>query len=101
MADKVLGTSSAMNQAATNFRNHVLDFDTKTQNLRTAVSDLQATWKGGGYDTFVSAMGTWDHHMNIISTDLTNLSDGVSKSDAVFQSVDADISKAFQPFVGF
>jgi uncharacterized protein YukE len=65
MADKVLGSSAAMNAAATSFRNHVLDFDTATANLSTAVAELQATWKGGGYDTFVTAMGKWDHHMKI------------------------------------
>ena len=100
MADKVLGTSSTMNATATKFHNNVTQFDTATTNLRSAVADLAATWKGAGYTAFVAAMGTWEQHMNIVSTDLTNLSDAVTKSDAVFQSVDSDISRAFAPFAG-
>jgi len=99
-ADKVLATSSAMTATATKFHNHVQSFDTATTNLKNAVDHLQQTWKGGGYDTFVAAMGKWDQHMNVVKVDLTNLSDAVSKSDAVYQSVDADIQKHFAPFAG-
>lgn len=101
MADKVLGTSQEMTAAATSFQNHVLEFDTATKTLQGAVTHLQETWCGGGYDSFVLAMGNWDKDMNIIKTDLTNLSDGVKKSDAVFTSVDDDIARAFAPFAGF
>ena len=99
--DQIVGTSSAMQQAATTFHGHVIDFDTATKNIQTAVVELANTWFGGGYDTFTSAMGKWDHDMNIVKTDLTNLADAVQKSDVVFQSVDQDIAKAFAPFAGF
>jgi len=99
--DQVLGTSSSMQSAATRFHGHVIDFDTATKNIQTAVTELANTWFGGGYDTFTGAMGHWDHHMNIVKTDLTNLADAVQKSDVVFQSVDQDIARAFQPFNGF
>ena len=99
--DQIMGTSSSMQSAANTFHGHVLDFDTATKNIQQAVVELQQTWFGQGYNTFASAMGKWDHDMNIVETDLTNLADAVQKSDAVFQSVDADISKAFQPFDGF
>jgi WXG100 family type VII secretion target len=96
--DQILGTSSTMQGAANNFHNHVLDFDQLTINLLNAVNDLANSWLGGGYDTFVAAWGTWDNHMAVVKTDLTNLSDAVQKSDVVFQDIDADIVKAFAPF---
>jgi WXG100 family type VII secretion target len=96
--DQIKGTSSAMQAAANSFHNHVTDFDQKTTNLNNAVIELANSWFGGGYDTFSLAWGNWDSHMTIIKTDLTNLSDGVQKSDVVFQSVDDDISRAFAPF---
>jgi WXG100 family type VII secretion target len=99
--DQILGTSSSMQSAANKFHGHVIDFDTATRNIQAAVTELQNTWFGGGYDTFTGAMGTWDHHMHIVKTDLTNLADAVQKSDVVFQSVDQDIAKAFKPFDGF
>jgi WXG100 family type VII secretion target len=99
--DQIQGTSSAMQGAADRFHGHVIDFDTATRNIQTAVADLAATWYGGGYNTFSGAMITWDGHMNIVKTDLTNLADAVQKSDVVFQSVDEDIARAFQPFNGF
>ena len=99
--DQVLGTSSAMQQTANRFHGHVIDFDTATRNIQTAVAELAATWFGSGYDTFTTAMGKWDHDMNIVKTDLTNLADAVQKSDVVFQSVDQDIANAFAPFAGF
>jgi WXG100 family type VII secretion target len=99
--DQIKGTSSAMQGAAKNFHQHVIDFDTATRNIQAAVTDLQNTWYGGGYQTFAGGMTSWDHHMNIIKTDLTNLADAVQKSDVVFQSVDQDIANAFKPFDGF
>ena|SRR5437667_8721239 len=99
--DQIQGTSSSMQSAANRFHGHVIDFDTATRNIQTAVAELAATWFGGGYDTFTGAMGTWDHHMTFVKTDLTNLADAVQKSDVVFQSVDQDIARAFQPFNGF
>ena len=99
--DQILGTSSDMQKAATTFHGHVIDFDTATRNIQNAVVELAATWFGGGYSAFTSAMGTWDSDMNIVSTDLTDLADAVQKSDVVFQSVDQDITKAFKPFEGF
>ena len=99
--DQILGTSSAMQAAATSFHNHVTDFDQKTTALQNAVTELANTWYGSGYTTFVAAMGTWDGHMTTIKTDLTDLSDAVQKSDVVFQSLDDDIAKAFAPFAGY
>ena len=77
---------------------HVLDFDTATRNLLQAVQELQATWSGGGYQTFTIAMDKWNGDMNIVGADLANLADTVQKCDVGFQSVDTDITKAFQPF---
>ena len=99
--DQVLGTSSTMQGAANRFHNHVIDFDTATKNIQTAVAELAATWFGRGYDTFTTAMVTWDGDMKLVGADLTNLADAVQKSDVVFQSVDADIARAFQPFADF
>lgn len=55
--DQILGTSSAMQAAATSFHNHVIDFDQKTTNLNNAVIELANSWFGGGYDTFSLAWG--------------------------------------------
>jgi WXG100 family type VII secretion target len=99
--DQILGTSSSMQGAANRFHTHVTDFDTATKNIQTAVADLANSWYGTGYTTFTAATLTWDGHMKLVGTDLTNLADAVQKSDVVFQSVDADISKAFKPFADF
>ena len=101
MADKVLGTSSTMNAAAKNFHDDALEFDASTTNLRNTANDLQATWKGSGYQAFVSALQRWEQDMKNVGADLTNLSDGVAKSSAVFQTVDEDIRNAFAPFADF
>ena len=98
----IFGTSSAMQAAANKFHGHVIDFDTATKNIQNAVVELKNSWYGDGYDTgFEPAMLTWDHHMNIIKTDLTNLAHAVQKSDVVMESVDKDIAKAFKPFANF
>jgi WXG100 family type VII secretion target len=96
--DQIQGTSSNMQAAATKFHDHVINFDTATRNIQLAVTELQNTWFGRGYDAFTLAMGTWDTHMGTVKTDLTNLAHAVQKSDVVFQSVDSDIAKTFAPF---
>jgi WXG100 family type VII secretion target len=100
--DQIQGTSSTMQGAANKFHQHVIDFDTATRNIQSAVTELSNSWYGAGYDTgFVPAMTQWDHDMNIVKTDLTSLAHAVQKSDVVFQAVDADIKKSFAPFAGF
>ena len=100
--DHIQGTSSTMQGAANKFHQHVIDFDTATRNIQTAVADLASSWYGDGYTNgFQPAMLKWDHDMGIVKTDLTNLADAVQKSDAVFQSVDQDIKGAFAPFAGY
>jgi WXG100 family type VII secretion target len=99
--DQIQGTSSTMQGAANKFHDHVTQFDTATRNIQTAVTDLANTWYGTGYTTFTSATLKWDGDMKLVGTDLTNLADAVQKSDVVFQSVDQDIAKAFQPFADF
>ncbi len=100
--DQIQGTSSAMQGAANKFHDHVINFDTATKNIQNAVIELQNSWYGDGYKQgFEPAMLTWDQHMAIVKTDLTNLADAVQRSDVVFESVDQDIATAFKPFVGF
>ena len=98
MADQVGAKSSDMQAAENNFRQRVQDFDTAAANIRTAVENLSQSWKGQGKAAFDQAMLKWDNDMKTIAQDLTSLSDAVSKTDAAFQSLDADISKAFSGF---
>ncbi len=98
MADTVGATSSAMTAAEDNFKNRLEEFDTATQNIKNAVSELASTWKGNGYQSFTSAMAKWETDMQTVGQDLQHLTDAVRQADASFQELDAAISKAFSGF---
>lgn len=98
MADTVGASSSAMSAAETNFKNRLQEFETATQNIKSAVNELASTWKGGGYQSFTSAMGKWDTDMQHVGQDLQSLTDAVRQADSAFQDLDANISKSFSGF---
>ncbi|GHO72400.1 hypothetical protein KSD_01710 [Ktedonobacter sp. SOSP1-85] len=98
MADTVGASSAAMQAAEANFKNRVQEFETATQNIRNAVNELASTWKGNGYQSFMSAMGKWDTDMSNVGQDLQHLSDAVRQADSGFQDLDAGIARSFAGF---
>ena len=100
MADTVGATSSAMSAAESNFNNKLQEFETATQNIRSAVSELASTWKGNGYQSFTSAMGKWETDMTTVGQDLQSLTTAVKQADSHFQELDANISQSFAGFGG-
>jgi WXG100 family type VII secretion target len=98
MKDQVRVTSPALEATAKKFQNDVEAFDASTTNLQNAVSNLEATWSGLGYDTFAAAMVKWDKDMKVLGVDLFNLAQGVEKSGVLMENVDQDIQRAFTPF---
>ena len=98
MSDQVGASSSAKAQAVNNFNTRLVEFEQASQHINTAVSELAHTWKGAGYQAFVSAMDKWRKDMESVSTDLQHLSEATSKSDEHFQNLDQQISRAFSGF---
>lgn len=98
MADLVGASSSEMQAAQNNFKQRVQEFEQASQNVQSAVSQLQSTWKGGGYQSFEQAMAKWNRDMQSISQDLQSLSDAVHQADNAFQDMDVQIAKAFSGF---
>ena len=98
MSDTVGASSSAMSAAEANFKNRLQEFDTATQNIKSAVDELASTWKGNGYQSFTNAMTKWDTDMQNVGQDLQHLTDAVHQADSHFQDLDANISKAFSGF---
>lgn len=98
MADQVGASSSEMQAAQNNFKQRVQEFEQASQNIKSAVSQLESTWKGGGFQAFQGAMGKWNQDMQSVGQDLQQLSDAVQKSDQAFQELDANISKTFSGF---
>jgi WXG100 family type VII secretion target len=98
MSDQVGASSSAMAQAVSDFNARVAEFEQASQRINTAVSNLASTWKGAGYQAFVSAMDKWRKDMEAVSTDLQQLSEATHKSNEAFQSLDQQIKQAFSGF---
>jgi WXG100 family type VII secretion target len=98
MADQVGASSGEMQAAENNFKQRVQEFEQASQNVQSAVSQLQSSWKGGGYQSFEQAMAKWKQDMTSVSQDLQALSDAVHQADAAFQDMDQQIAKAFRGF---
>ena len=97
-SDQVGASSSEMQAAENNFKQRVQEFEQASQNDQSAVSQLEATWKCGGFQSFQQAMAKWRSDMNSVSQDLQALSDAVHQADAAFQDMDAQIARAFNGF---
>jgi WXG100 family type VII secretion target len=98
MADRVGGSPQAMHDAVINFNNRYAEFVEGQQNISADVLNLQATWKGQGYDEFTEAMGTWNTDIGLVLQDLQSMSLGVQQSGEAIMQGDQNIARAFRRY---
>ena len=93
--DRVGASPATMAAAVANFNNRYNEFVAASQNITQDTLDLQASWKGAGYDSFTEAMGGWNKDITNVTTDLQSLSLTVNSSSNAIVETDQNISKAF------
>ena len=96
MADRVGGSPQAMRDAVTNFNNRYAEFVHAEQQISADTLELQATWKGNGYNEFSGAMGSWNTDIGLVLQDLQSMSLGVQQSGQAIENADFVIAKAFR-----
>jgi WXG100 family type VII secretion target len=98
VGDKVGASPSAMAAAVANFNTRYGEFTTASQNISADTLALQASWTGGGYNAFNTAMGSWNTDIGNVSLDLQKLSNAVNSASGVIMEVDANIARAFNGY---
>jgi WXG100 family type VII secretion target len=94
-SDRVGASPGAMAAAVTNFNTRYNEFVAASQNITQDTLNLQASWKGGGYNSFTEAMRGWNTDITNVTTDLQSISLAVNSSSEAIVQTDQNIARAF------
>ncbi|HLG78550.1 MAG TPA: WXG100 family type VII secretion target [Ktedonobacteraceae bacterium] len=98
MAENVSANYSDMQSAASQFNQHVTNFEQALSQISTAVSNLQSTWVGSGSESFATIMTQWNSDVTKLNNLLQEISTTVNQAVTSYSDTDTSVSQGFKKF---